>query len=271
MDTVEERYAEYRASAQAFPVMQFGVSVFTWDASSQAFSVETLQFPIFPRFEQSSERSMMMPDRRFLLQPKCMQFLRTHGFDLNEWVDQGIGYLSHAEQTQLRSVLDRSTQPAILNRVDKSQTVVMTNDTHRFLERMEAAITKALPPQAQDQHGLKEDDDDEWAIERLKTFLETANPSGAGWDLQAYVTEPLAPFRRFALLQHLKQTMPELLALDCAADHCDQASIDSPWKRRVRLVRVRSEQQATRLMEAQELIVQHEVSLSAVDVRPLIS
>lgn len=266
MDSVEERYAEYRASAQAFPIMQFGLSVFTWDAGKQAFSIETLQFPIFPRFEQSSESSTRMPDRRFLLQPKCLQFLRTHGFDLNEWVDQGIGYLSHAEQTQQRSVLARSTQPAILDRVDKSQTVVMTNDTHRFLERMEAAVAKALSPQTQQEDNAEEEDEkDALTTERLKTFLETANPSkaqAAGWDLQAYVTEPLAPFRRFALLQHLKQKMPELLALDCAADHCDQASIDSPWKRRVRLVRVRSEQQAKRLMEAQELIVQQEVGVS---------
>lgn len=256
MDSVEERYAEYRASAQAFPIMQFGLSVFTWDASKQAFSVESLQFPIFPRFEPSSETLML--DRRFLLQPKCLQFLRTHGFDLNEWVDQGLGYLSHAEQTQLHSVLERSTQPAILDRV---QTVVMTNDTHRFLERIEASIAKTLPPNAQDKDG-NEAVEPSVEIERLKSFLETANPSeaqAASCDLRVYVTELLAPFRRFALLQHLKQKMPELVALDCTADHCDKASSDSPWKRRVRLVRVRSEQQAERLMQAQELIVQHEV------------
>ncbi|POM67742.1 Hypothetical protein PHPALM_16196, partial [Phytophthora palmivora] len=109
MDSIDERYAQYRESARQFPLVQFGLSIFHWDAEARIFRVETYQFPLFPVFHDKIHsnagagapgNATACPDRRFLVQAKCLQYIRAHGFDLNLWIDQGIGHLSHYEQQQ---------------------------------------------------------------------------------------------------------------------------------------------------------------------------
>ncbi|RLN94119.1 hypothetical protein BBJ28_00011266 [Nothophytophthora sp. Chile5] len=362
MDSVDERYAQYRESARQFPLVQFGLSAFTWHASTRSFHVETFQFPLFPVFHDKlgpgfsgngSTAASACPDRRFLLQAKCLQYIRAHGFDLNAWVDEGIGHLSHAEQQQepCRSALTRSARPEILRKFDPQQPTLITDETQTFLDQLAAKLRQRLavfdekaasssasaalengtrrrgrrggkknkkknngrsrrrggdsrdrftptssfsgkeepaPVAAggldaeEQQTGAKQDDADEdedeesgrqepereaasqeqeqepddETVASMKRFLQSpvSADGGSSEPCGAFVTEPLAPFRRHALVQYLHKLLPETLALDCKADNAGDEDVErNPWRRRVRIVspRYRSQRQALLLADEQ--------------------
>ncbi|RLN64586.1 hypothetical protein BBP00_00003380 [Phytophthora kernoviae] len=380
MDSIDERYAQYRESARQFPLVQFGLSVFSWDHEARVFRVETFQFPLFPVFHEKvlglghtnnsgtntgSNTGMggasACPDRRFLVQAKCLQYIRAHGFDLNTWIDRGIGHLSHYEQQQepCRSALERSARPEILRKFDPEQPALITDETQAFLDQLmgklkqrlaafgggreggvgrggmqdngtrrrgrrggkknkkknngrnkrrgererdrttppgstingkeealepvgqhpeeyidnvskeedveeeEAADEEEIGVQEQEidvaeedmQQGEDEDlDPDDEAVVTMKRFLlspvsadPTFGPCGA------FVTEPLAPFRRHALVQYLRNILPEAVALDCKVDNADDEDVmRNPWRRRVRIVASRSKHQRQALLLADE-------------------
>ncbi|KAG7399907.1 hypothetical protein PHYBOEH_007593 [Phytophthora boehmeriae] len=165
MDSIDERYAQYRESARQFPLVQFGLSVFTWDQEARVFRVETFQFPLFPVFHEKvlglghtnnsgtqtgsntgATGASACPDRRFLVQAKCLQYIRAHGFDLNAWIDRGIGHLSHFEQQQepCKSALERSARPEILRKFDPEQPALITDETQAFLDQLTAKLKLRL-------------------------------------------------------------------------------------------------------------------------------
>ncbi|KAF4029920.1 CAF1 family ribonuclease [Phytophthora infestans] len=146
MDSIDERYAQYCKSARKFPLVQFGLSIFNWDVEARVFRVETYQFPLFPVFHEkvtglghssapaSKTTATACPDRRFLMQAKCLQYIRAHGFDLNAWIDTGIGHLSHYEQQQepCKSALEKSARPEILRKCDPSNQRLSRTRRSRF-------------------------------------------------------------------------------------------------------------------------------------------
>uniref|UniRef100_A0AAV1TE89 Uncharacterized protein n=1 Tax=Peronospora matthiolae TaxID=2874970 RepID=A0AAV1TE89_9STRA len=384
MDSIDERYAQYRASAKQFPLVQFGLALFSWHAESRSFHVETYQFPLFPHFQDNkgvhseaatngtARGALACPDRRFLVQAKCLQYIRAHGFDLNVWIDQGIGHLSHSEQQQepCKSALAKSARPEILRRFDPGEPALITDETQVFLDQLTSKLkqrlacfddeaendraTEASGDGVQDDDtrrrgrcgskkkmeekngrserrdgdtsdcdgrtplgdttsanrneknksdvqphdvkadakaGPKEDDTEEEdeevedagqhkAIKGLQQSEEEAS-SGPDDDMVVtmkqfllspvpidptsspcgvYVTEPLAPFRRHALVQHLREILPHALALDCKVDNLDDKEVArNPWKRRVRIVRARSKRQQQALVLADQQLADDEM------------
>ncbi|KAL4145034.1 hypothetical protein PRNP1_012708 [Phytophthora ramorum] len=388
MDSIDERYTQYRKSARQFPLVQFGLSVFSWDAEACAFKVETYQFPLFPVFHEkvfglshsstvgsaagangAATGASPCPDRRFLVQAKCLQYIRAHGFDLNAWIDRGIGHLSHHEQHQepCKSALEKSARPEILRKFDPESPALITDETQAFLDQLTGKLKQRLaafdeggrdaaagrggvqdngtrrrgrrggkknkkknngrskrrgggdrptPPgsttssnlsgkeelldqfgphteeelgnvtkeedieeeEAIDEEGQQEQESevaeeyqqqaedgdlepDEDAVSAMKRFLLTpvlADPTYG--PCGAYVTEPLAPFRRHALVQYLRNILPSALALDCRVDNVDDEDVvRNPWRRRVRIVAARSKRQRQALLLADQQLADDEM------------
>ncbi|GMF25269.1 unnamed protein product [Phytophthora fragariaefolia] len=364
MDSIDERYAQYRESARRFPLVQFGLSVFAWDAHARVFRVETYQFPLFPLFHEQLPRS----DRRFLVQAKCLQYVRAHGFDLNAWIDRGLGHLSHFEQQQepCRSALGKSARPEILRKFHPEQPALITDETQAFLDQLAAKLRLRLaafdggreparpglqdngtrrrgrrggkknkkknngrnkrrverdrptPPgsttssnlsgkdETLDQPGQQADEElesaaldedveeeeaadeedkgqhemepelaeedplqaddanrepDEDTVAAMKRFLLAAVPADPTYGpCGAYVTEPLAPFRRHALVQYLRKILPGAVALDCKVDNVDDEDVvRNPWRRRVRIVAARSKCQRQALLLADQQLADDEM------------
>ncbi|TDH65946.1 hypothetical protein CCR75_005440 [Bremia lactucae] len=320
MDKIDERYAQYRQSAHEFPLVQFGLSIFTWDANARVFRVETYQFPLFPVFhdkgQDHSSASISGMDRRFLIQAKCLQYIRAHGFDLNVWIDRGIGHLSHFEQQQepCKSALEQSAKPAILPKFDSTQPILKTKETQTFLNDIQMTLKQKLRAfkdsnkdgtvnkarygqefekkrrnnknskkknlknestrrliddkgeesqriiqeqpkmhiNGSDEDGLLELDTR--TIDDLKQFLQTPVSNAQINDtICAYVTEPLAPFRRITLMQYLYKMFPDAVALDCQVDNIDDKDvIRNPWKRRIRIIFASSKHQRLALLQANQ-------------------
>lgn len=324
MDSVQERYEQFRATAQQFPVVQFGLSAFTWDAAARRFDVESFQFPIFPRFAKIEASEL--PDRRFLMQPRCLQYIRDHGFDLNSWIDDGVSYLSHADQAQFRSALAQSAQPEVLRKFDPRVPAVITADTREFLQDITKKIKKRFAAQrggtsaapsagrgkggrrdtrtrrsqqqrrGRDERQELDDDgaaevaagtdeqepdcvemDEQLQQESARIVLSPAELRSArkffdanvesdlkgkyraDWPTAVFLSEPLAPFRRHVLLQHLEKNFADVLAFDCKADNSGEDVQQNPWKRRVRLVAASSAREKQCLVDAYELNSQQEV------------
>lgn len=296
MDSIEERYEQFRTNAQQFPLVQFGLSCFTWDAATRKFDVECYQFPIFPRF--SKIEASELPDRRFLMQPKCLQYIRDHGFDLNKWIDDGISYLSHWEQAQYSNVLKKSAQPEVLRKFDPSVPAIVTADTREFLQDITKEIKKRFASHqssekparknhrgsnnnasedeqedCEEQHQADEDEakpeprSSSLQVEATlaKQFLETGLDHGAKgkyrseWPSAVFLSEPLAPFRRHVLVQHLEKHFPNVVSFDCKADNSGEDVQQNPWRRRVRLVATSSAKEKQSLLDAYEEISRQEV------------
>ena len=158
MDSIDERYAQYRASAKQFPLVQFGLALFSWHAESRNFHVETYQFPLFPHFQdnkgvhseaatnRTARGALACPDRRFLVQAKCLQYIRAHVYDLNVWNDQGVGHLSYSEQQQepCDSALANSARPKISKRVDPDEPALITDETQVSLDQLTGKLKQRL-------------------------------------------------------------------------------------------------------------------------------
>ncbi|KAF1320925.1 Poly-specific ribonuclease parn, partial [Globisporangium splendens] len=312
MDSVEERYAQFRTNAQQFPLVQFGLSCFTWDPAARQFDVRNYQFPIFPRFSKIDASEL--PDRRFLVQPKCLQYIRDHGFDLNQWIDDGISYLSHGEQAQYSHILEKSAQPEVLRKFDPAVPAIITVDTREFLQEITKKIRKRFANHKQQtrKHGKpshatlrgcsnpktsdekreqgecpddvhvesesgENDTKEESAMQEVeacsnmlsmevqaaKDFLETAltdhdAAKGSATHRSAFLTEPLAPFRRHVLVQHLEKHLPHVLPFDCKVDNCGEDVQQNPWRRHVRLVATKNAKDKQALLDAYEQIAQQD-------------
>ncbi|KAL7688738.1 putative ribonuclease CAF1, ribonuclease H-like superfamily [Plasmopara halstedii] len=338
MNSIDERYAQFRESAQQFPLVQFGISAFHWDVDARVFRVETFQFPLFPVFYDKdsgqSNTATASPDRRFLIQTKCLQYIRAHGFDLNAWIDRGIGHLSHYEQQQepCKSALEQPVRPQILQKFHPSHRAFITDETQEFLDHLmtkvnqkislfhgrqrekgeegsilldsgircrarrgstksmrknhgragrlgngqeDSCTTMCTSDEMVDvQNGSKEEEDEVMAgaaqdehvetdkdvVTEMKRFL--MKPVTDDWTNElcgAYVTDPLTPFLRHALVQHLRKALPDIEAIDCQVDNTDnEIVIRNPWKRCIRIVVTRNKSHRRALLLADQQLADDE-------------
>ncbi|EGZ09202.1 hypothetical protein PHYSODRAFT_525456 [Phytophthora sojae] len=95
----------------------------------------------------------------------------------------------------------------------------------------------------------------------MKRFLLAPVPADPTYGpCGAYVTEPLAPFRRHALVQYLRKILPGSLALDCKVDNVDDEDVvRNPWRRRVRIIAARSKCQREALLLADQQLADDEM------------
>ncbi|TPX68544.1 hypothetical protein SpCBS45565_g02978 [Spizellomyces sp. 'palustris'] len=98
LDTVQERYEKIRRSAQNFLVIQFGLCTFTWDSGRKVYVAKPFNCYVFP---QSGSRTLGL-DRQYSLQIGSLEFLRGNKFDFNKWISQGIPFVNHDDEAEVR-------------------------------------------------------------------------------------------------------------------------------------------------------------------------
>ncbi|XP_053972981.1 poly(A)-specific ribonuclease PARN-like [Hylaeus volcanicus] len=95
-DTPTQYYTKLRAGSMDFLLVQFGLSVFTFDTQTQKYTQRSYNFYIFPR-----PLNRAAPDSRFMCQASCISFLVSQGFDFNKLFTLGIPYLTTSEEEKL--------------------------------------------------------------------------------------------------------------------------------------------------------------------------
>ncbi|XP_068214428.1 poly(A)-specific ribonuclease PARN-like [Palaemon carinicauda] len=97
LDTVEERYAKIRHSAQNFGMIQFGLSTFRFVPTKKKYSHATYCFYILAK-----------PGAGELFDTGSLNFLANNGFDFNKLFKEGISYISMKEEAELRLKLQET-------------------------------------------------------------------------------------------------------------------------------------------------------------------
>jgi len=99
-DTPAERYDKVKESVRQFLLIQFGLSTFHFDKSSNSYLNRTYNFYVWPR-----PCSRNAPDPRFLCQTSSIDFLINQNFDFNKLFRSGISYLRPSELLKLTDSL----------------------------------------------------------------------------------------------------------------------------------------------------------------------
>ncbi|XP_029035611.1 poly(A)-specific ribonuclease PARN-like isoform X3 [Osmia bicornis bicornis] len=100
-DTPAQYYAKLRAGSMDFLLIQFGLSVFTFNKETNKYNQRSYNFYVFPR-----PLNRAAPDCRFMCQTSCMSFLASQGFDFNKLFKLGIPYLTVTEEEKLTKRLE---------------------------------------------------------------------------------------------------------------------------------------------------------------------
>ncbi|KAG7212022.1 hypothetical protein KM043_011217 [Ampulex compressa] len=100
-DTPAQYYAKLRSGSMDFLLVQFGLSVFTYNDKTNKYTERSYNFYVFPR---PIDRTG--PDCRFMCQTASINFLANQGFDFNKLFKHGIPYLTTSEEERLTKRLE---------------------------------------------------------------------------------------------------------------------------------------------------------------------
>ncbi|XP_043585403.1 poly(A)-specific ribonuclease PARN-like isoform X1 [Bombus pyrosoma] len=95
-DTPAQYYGKLRSGSMDFLLIQFGLSVFTFNTQTQKYNQRSYNFYVFPR-----PLNRTATDLRFMCQTSCMSFLASREFDFNKLFKLGIPYLTASEEEKL--------------------------------------------------------------------------------------------------------------------------------------------------------------------------
>ncbi|CAL7936045.1 unnamed protein product [Xylocopa violacea] len=100
-DKPSQYYSKLKARSMDFLLVQFGLSVFTFNTETQKYSQRSYNFYVFPR-----RLSRAVPDSRFMCQSSSISFLADQGFDFNKLFKLGITYLNMSEEAIMMKRID---------------------------------------------------------------------------------------------------------------------------------------------------------------------
>ena len=100
-DDQQARYYKLCQSAKEYTVIQYGVCAFK-KISEQEYIAKPFNFYIF-----GGDTPTMNSQRSFLCSASSLQFLRSHNFDFNKWIDNGIPFYNFAETSSAVKRTDR--------------------------------------------------------------------------------------------------------------------------------------------------------------------
>ncbi|XP_018342732.1 PREDICTED: poly(A)-specific ribonuclease PARN-like isoform X1 [Trachymyrmex septentrionalis] len=95
-DTPAQYYSKIRAGSMNFLMMQFGLSVFTYNSDTQKYSQRSYNFYVFPK-----PINRQITDTRFMCQSSSLIFLANKDFDFNKLFKHGIPYLTASDEEKL--------------------------------------------------------------------------------------------------------------------------------------------------------------------------
>ena len=86
LDSLQERYAKVATSAGQFQLVQYGICAFKWDTETKAYVATPLNAFIFPKASSGA----LGIQKTFVCQASSLEFLKSHSFDFNAWIEQGL-------------------------------------------------------------------------------------------------------------------------------------------------------------------------------------
>ncbi|KAG5319117.1 PARN ribonuclease, partial [Acromyrmex heyeri] len=95
-DTPAQYYSKIRAGSMNFLLMQFGLSVFTYNSDTHKYSQRSYNFYVFPK-----PINRQVTDTRFMCQSSSLIFLANKDFDFNKLFKHGIPYLTASDEEKL--------------------------------------------------------------------------------------------------------------------------------------------------------------------------
>ncbi|EFN75773.1 poly(A)-specific ribonuclease PARN [Harpegnathos saltator] len=95
-DTLAQYYTKLRTGSMSFLLVQFGLSLFTYNSDTKKYSQRSYTFYVFPK-----QLNYRAPDCRFMCQASSIAFLASQNFDFNKLFKHGIPYLNINEEEKL--------------------------------------------------------------------------------------------------------------------------------------------------------------------------
>ncbi|KMQ84136.1 poly -specific ribonuclease parn [Lasius niger] len=120
-DTPAQYYAKLRAGSMDFLLVQFGLSVFTYDSQTDKYSQRSYNFYVFPKPVNRQA------DCRFMCQASSIAFLANQDFDFNKLFNYGIPYLSANEEEKLAKRLEEKQKI----KEENNQDLIPISDTDK--------------------------------------------------------------------------------------------------------------------------------------------
>ncbi|KAJ3002533.1 hypothetical protein HKX48_002275 [Thoreauomyces humboldtii] len=128
LDTVQERYAKGRLSAEHFQITQYGICPFQWDEDAKQYLAKPFNCFVFPH----KGNHAFGLDRQFACQAGSMVFLRDNKFDFNTWISQGVPYVNNDDEANARMKIGASVTMELsitgANRVFVEEAIVNIQD-----------------------------------------------------------------------------------------------------------------------------------------------
>lgn len=94
-DSIDDRYCAAAASASVFQLVQLGICTVKRQRDG-SFECAPFNFTLFPgEFAKN--------DKLFGVSSSALTFLSQHGFDFNNWVAEGVPFLSRDQEKKLRA------------------------------------------------------------------------------------------------------------------------------------------------------------------------
>ncbi|XP_012258948.2 poly(A)-specific ribonuclease PARN-like [Athalia rosae] len=140
-DTPSQYYAKLRSGSMDFLLVQFGLSVFTFNKDENKYLQRSYNFYVFPR-----PLNRAAPDCRFMCQASCMSFLADRGFDFNKLFHKGIPYLTSAEEEKLGKKIEERQKA----REDAPDLIPIPEDDRLQIEEICSRIDDFLNSEAQE-------------------------------------------------------------------------------------------------------------------------
>lgn len=132
--TLEDRYQEAKEGADKHQILQVGLTCASFDYTANKYVLRPYNINISPLVEER-----LNLEREFTFQAGAVQFLLSHGFQLNVPFERGVPYLSRDEAAQVKQAqYDRIDDKNVFHDLQLKSTDV---DSLDFLKRVREAIT----------------------------------------------------------------------------------------------------------------------------------
>ncbi|KAI9260569.1 CAF1 family ribonuclease-domain-containing protein [Phascolomyces articulosus] len=135
-DDQQARYNKLCESAKEYSIIQFGVCAFK-KKGPREYVAKPFNFYIF-----GGDTPTVTSNRSFLSSASSLQFLRSHNFDFNKWIDEGIPFYNFAETSTAVKKFDRPG--TFVNRQNHVNLNTLPKQQMKFMETTRKSIENWL-------------------------------------------------------------------------------------------------------------------------------
>ncbi|MCJ1436352.1 hypothetical protein MMC27_005731 [Xylographa pallens] len=132
--TLQERYEEAKEAAERYQILQVGLTIVSEDAESGTYTARPYNFYLNPIFEVKLDI-----ERIFSFQSGAVEFLLSHGFNMQAPFTLGVPYLSREEEiTAMNMELARQDKAAIADihlRSDELESIQFVRKVREDIEK----------------------------------------------------------------------------------------------------------------------------------------